>query len=445
MSSITNGATLPWNGLSKPYQWTASLAITTQPQSNNPPTSRQKFIYNGQDVNVGMWVANISNGLAWQIVSISAKTTSTVNVTLQDINRYNTYRDPAKTGNGKPATGTYVIFNLSDDGTPMVDPAPAGLGVNFFSTLTSRFAYIQKQYDLILNNPGFTAISGFAFGDVIAIDEPTQTFVLADSSHLSTIIGTVTAVDDSGVTFTVNPIRKVNDNLNYLPGQVGDIIYTDNSTPGGLTTSTGGTPVYLQLRQFTASTTTSKTFTDTVTPITTPGFTFNVNNVLTSIGGSGIPLDVVNAINATTGTSGVSATLQTSPTIQIIITAVDARAINFEDVSGSVTTDAGLTSAENGVKAIGLIIAGSSSSAIPPGLLNSYGFVFVQSSASTTWTITHNAATTNVSAQIYDNFSGGAASGDIILPDAITIVDINNITISFNSAQAGTALLTIFK
>lgn len=430
-------ATLPWNGLSKPYEWSCVLNVTVQSQSGT--ATRNKFQYNGQDVNVGSWIASLTTGLAWQIVSISAKTTTTVNCTVQDINRYNTYRDPTHTGKGTPAIDSYVVFNLSSDGMPMVDPAPPGIGTNFFTTLAARFSYIQTQYDIILSQPSNAAISGFNFGDVIAIDEPTQTYVLADSSHLSTVVGTVTAVDDSGTTFTLNPIRKVVNDLNYLPGQVGQIIYTDNTTPGGLTTTIGGTPVYLQLRNFTQTTTTSSTFANTVTPVTTVGYTFNVNGVLATVGGTGLPIDIVNAVNFITSQTGVSAVLNTSPLIQIAFTAVDARAINFEDVAGSVTTDAGLTSAENGIKAAGLVIAGTSANSTPAGLLNSYGYKFTEPTPATSWTIVHNAGSTDVSTQVFDT------SNNVIFPNQITIVDINTVTVSFGNAQAGMALLTIFK
>lgn len=446
----SNGASLPWPnsaGSNKSYQWTTTLAVTTQNNSGiqPQPLPSQKYTYTGQNINVGMWIAQLSTGLVWQIVAISAKTASTVNCTLQDASRYNTYRDPAKTGNGKPATGPYVVFNIGDNGLPMIDPVPSGAGANFVAVVNSRFQYINKQFDIALNQPAFASVL-FNFGDILAIDEVTQTYVLADTAHASTVVGTVTAVDDTGTIFTVNPIRKVVDDLDYLPGQVGDVIYADNSNPGHLTTTSGGASVYLKLRNNTQSTTTSAVFVNTVTPVTTPGYTFYVNNVSTSIGGSGIPLDVVNAINFTTSTSGVSATLQTVPTVQILIIAVDARAITFTDISGSATTDAGLTSAENGIKAIGLMVTGASSASTPPaGLTNSYGYVFVQNSATSTWTITHNAGTTNVIAQIYNNFSGSNASGNIILPDEITIVDINNLQITFQTPQAGTALLTIFK
>jgi hypothetical protein len=434
---------LPWNGTTRPYKWSLTLSITTQNQSS--VFTRARLKYNGEDVNVGQWIGSLTTGLAWQIISITSKTANTVNCIVQDVNRYNTYRAPAQNGLGAPASGSYVVFELAEDGTPLIDPIPVGAVQNFHSQLTTRFTYFNSLTDFTLNQPGLAGIT-FNYGDVIAIDEPTQTFVLADTAHSNTVIGSVTTVDETLTYFTINPIRNIVYDLDSLPGQVGDVIYVDNSNPGQLTTTLGGAAVYLKLRNNTQSTTTSAVFADTVTPITTVGNTFYVNGVLTSIAGSGIPLDVVNAINFTTSISGVSAILQSVPFVQILITAVDARAIGFVDAvgGGSTTLDAGLTSVENGIKAAGLVITGGAGNTIPVGLTNSYGYVFVQSSANATWNITHNGGTTNVSAQIYNSFSGANAAGNIILPDQISIVDINNITVTFGAPQSGTALLTIF-
>ncbi len=74
-----------------------------------------------------------------------------------------------------------------------------------------------------------------------------------------------------------------------------------------------------------------------------------------------------------------------------------------------------------------------------PGLLGAYGFVFEQSTPIIQWLIPHNAKTTFVSASIQDT------NGNTILPDEIHVIDINNVSVTFGSAQAGLALLTIFK
>jgi hypothetical protein len=75
----------------------------------------------------------------------------------------------------------------------------------------------------------------------------------------------------------------------------------------------------------------------------------------------------------------------------------------------------------------------------PVGLLNAYGFVYQQTVPTSTWLINHNAESTYVSTTILDS------NGNAILPDEIHVIDINNISVTFSSIQAGTALLTIFR
>lgn len=62
-------------------------------------------------------------------------------------------------------------------------------------------------------------------------------------------------------------------------------------------------------------------------------------------------------------------------------------------------------------------------------------FVFTQVSASTTWNINHNLNSTTPAVQVYDT------SGLQMLPDAVTIVDANNVTVSFGDAENGKAIV----
>jgi hypothetical protein len=427
------GTTLPWNGVGKYYQWSLTFTVTTQ--STSGVNTRQKFTYNGLDVNVGMWIANSSTGLAWQIVSITSKTSTTVTCVVQDIFRYNTYRDTTKTGNGKPPTGSYVVFELSEAGLPLIDPPPSNVSSTFLSTVISRFQYINLQNDFILNQPNLSTVT-FQYGDVIAINPSTGFFVLADGTYLN-VVGTCTAVDDSGVYFTIDAIQKINDQLNSLPGTVGNLIYNDPSNPGKLTTTPGGTEVYLQIRSQTASNTNSTvTVATPSTVITTVGYTFNVNFTLATIAGTGTLTDVMNAINAISSTTGVSATIAgSSGAYYLAIVAVDARAIDFYDVAGSTVEDAGLISVENGVKAAGMFITNSREQASFQSVI---GFTYTQVLPATTWTVNHNGNTANYIAQVFDT------SGNVILPDVILTTSVNTVTITFADGQTGTAQLSLF-
>ena len=77
---------------------------------------------------------------------------------------------------------------------------------------------------------------------------------------------------------------------------------------------------------------------------------------------------------------------------------------------------------------------------IETGTLSLIGFVHVQAVASTTWTVVHDLDT--------ENFSGvhviEDTTNDQIFPDNVKVVDVNTITISFNAAMSGRAMLVLF-
>lgn len=287
------------------YRWRVTLNISIQQQSSY--LTRNPGVYNGQDINVGQWIANSSTGQAWQIITIESKTASQVVAIVQDIYRYNTFRDPFKLGNGSPSYGTYIVFNISDAGLPQIDPIPdSGVSSTFTQNLTSRFEYINLQYDYPLYQAGNT----FVVNDVIAVDSLTNQFVLSDDNN-RIVIGRVTSISDTiPGWFTINPVQKVVDNLDWLPGNVGDIIYSSTTDPGGLSViDTNGTQVYIKLRDNTSSVSISQ-----LPGPTSAGNVFQLNGVDVTVSGTGTAADVVSDVNLVSTQTGVVASLDLVPT-----------------------------------------------------------------------------------------------------------------------------------
>ena len=312
--SVVGVGSLPWNDPSgypippgnpppvsvpRDYRWNVVMDISIQTQSSY--ITRDPGSYNGQDVVVGMWMANTSTGQAWQIIQIDSKTLTQVSAIVQDIYRYNTFRDSSQTGSGGPTTGTYIIFNISDDGLPIIDPVPpSGVSSSFGINLQSRFEYINLQYDYPLYSAGNT----FAMNDVIAANPTTHTFVLSNSIY-RTAIGRITSISDIVPGwFTINPVQKIVDNLDYLPGDVSDTIYTSLTNPGQITITPGGTALYIKLRNNTQSISYS-----TAQGPTTLGNTFQLNGMNVIINGAGTLADLVTATNLVQSNTGVSSSL----------------------------------------------------------------------------------------------------------------------------------------
>lgn len=318
LSSAVGVETMPWNNpllypvippnlppapVLKDYRWRVVLNVTEQVHSYYK--SRDPGSYNGQDIVVGQWIANLTTGQAWQIILIESKTVGSVTAIVQDIYRYNTFRDTAQVGNGTPPNGNYVVFNVGDTGSPEIDPVPpAGISAIFSQNLQSRFEYINLQYDYPLYQAGNT----FAVNDIIAADSTTNSFVLSDATN-RIVIGRVTSISDTiPGWFTINPVQKIVDFLDYLPGDVADILYTSLVVPGAITTTPGGSEIYIKLRNNTSSVSVS-----TASGPTTPGNVFQLNGVDITIGGTGVAADVVSAVNLETLNTGVSAASVLAP------------------------------------------------------------------------------------------------------------------------------------
>jgi hypothetical protein len=280
------------------------MTVDTQNQSSY--ITRKPGSYNGQDISVGQWVSNATTGQAWQIITVESKTESSTTVIVQDIYRYNTFRDPSGSGNGAPNTGTYVVFGIGDTGVPLIDPVPSGgVSSSFGINIQSRFQYINLQFDYPLYQSG----NSFTINDVIAANSTTNSFVLTDASNQFPV-GRVTSISDTiSGWFTINPVQKIDDNLDSLPGDVGDIVYTSTVTPGELTLTPGGSQIYLVLRPNTLSVSNS-----TASGPTTPSNVFQLNGINIVVAGTGAMSDAMSATNLQTGLTGVSAAIVLSST-----------------------------------------------------------------------------------------------------------------------------------
>lgn len=297
-----------WEGGSQPrdYRWRARIDITEQTHSSHK--TRKPYAYTGADVRVGHYIADVQYGTALKVVGIEEKTDSKIVCILEDVFRYNTYRYAGLSGAGIfNIPSMAIIFELNEEGLPVVDPVPAsGVGTAFYANLMSRFQNMEQNVNFLLEKENH----GFVPDQLIAADADNNTFVLADANH-PYIVGTVAHTNISPNLFTINPIQKVLDNFDHLIGEVGDVIYADPDVPGGVTLAAGGQPIMIKLRDWSPSSVVS-----TVTsPTTATGNRFMLNGVPITIGGTGVVGDFVAAVNGETPAHGVTATLEVAPTV----------------------------------------------------------------------------------------------------------------------------------
>ena len=294
----------------KPYRWEVTMTLPqplSAPQAHSSAFTRNQGLYNCMDINVGMWISDINNGKTWQVIRVVQKTNTEIIALIQDVYRYNTFKDPTKQGNGGPASGNYIAFELGPDGLPALD-TDVLLSPVFATNLHGRFDYINLQYDF----PLYQLNNTFAVNDVIAVDQVTHKFVKADATYKKAI-GRVTSISDTiSGWFTINPVQKVVDFLDALPGDVGDTIYASTTNPEQVTTELGGAELYIKLRNNTSSITNS-----TASGPTTPGDKFNLNSTTITVGGSGTTADLISAVNGATSVTGISAMTVLNPTVAI--------------------------------------------------------------------------------------------------------------------------------
>lgn len=292
-----------WLGGTTPraYRWILSVDVSTQTHSSH--LSRQSFTYNARDIKVGDYIADISSGLSLKIIRIDAQSDHTLVCLVEDTLRYNTFRDSSQSGIGIFNTpNSVLIFEVNDHGTPVLEyPVTSA----FYASVMSKFDNLDETCNFQLRQPSHS----FKVGDLIAADQNTNGFIKADNAH-PYVIGTVSYVDLGPDDFMVNPLQKVIDSYNSLPGQISDILYVDNTNPGGYSTS-GTIPVLIKLRDFSNSSTTSLNLSAT----STPGFQVKVNNFICTLGGTGTGSDLANAINLVTANTGVTASEILAPTI----------------------------------------------------------------------------------------------------------------------------------
>ena len=363
---------LPPAPIQKDYRW--QVVMNVEDQAHSSYLTRNPGLYNGQDIVVGQWIANLTTGQAWQIISIESKSTTQVTAIVQDVYRYNTFRDQAQVGNGSPLAGAYyVVFGVGDTGSPEIDPVPpAGTSATFSQNLISRFEYINLQYDYPLYQPGNT----FVMNDVIAADSITNSFVLANATN-KLVVGRVTSISDTiPGWFTINPVQKIVDNLDWLPGSVGDIIYSSTTIPGGITTTPGGSEIYIKLRDNTSSVSLS-----TESGPTLAGNVFQLNSVDITVSGAGTSLTVRGNTTLTleSGTGDTTMALPSGTGSKVTVSGptaadyatglADADLVNKKYVDDAIATGAAAGSIKAVTATVSLSAAGSTNvgAALPAG------------------------------------------------------------------------------
>ena len=298
-----------WSGGSQPkaYRWQLTMTVTTVNHGSHLTRTPKKF--DGFDIVVGDYIAGATDGRALQIVSITSKTATSCVCLVEDRLRYNTFRSSA--GNGIfTVPGNAVIFQINENGHPMIDPLPVGIvSSDFYANVNSRFQYLNPQMNYMLDQ----VAHGFEQGDVVAIDHNTNVFELADAANIERLVGTVTHAGPGPNKFLVRPANGIVDFVPGLPGNPGDFVYPKTDNSGDLTLTDTGVAIFLKLTNAIPSVSRG-TVTDG-TASAADKLEINETDVLftTNSGGTVSINNAVTDINATTSSHGVVASSTPAP------------------------------------------------------------------------------------------------------------------------------------
>ena len=232
-----------WSGGSQPkaYRWELTMTVTTVNHGSHLTRTPKKF--DGFDIVVGDYIAGATDGRALQIVSITSKTQTSCVCKVEDRLRYNTFRSSA--GNGIfTVPGNAVIFQINENGHPMIDPLPTGIvSSDFYANVNSRFQYLNPQMNYMLDQTAH----GFEAGDVVAIDQNTNVFELADAANIERLVGTITHAGPGPDKFLIRPANGIVDFVPGLPGNPGDFVYPKTDSSGDLTLTDTGVAIFLKI------------------------------------------------------------------------------------------------------------------------------------------------------------------------------------------------------
>lgn len=222
-----NGSDDKWWLLgSQPRGWRYELDINITEQQHGSHLTRKPFKYNGMDIKVGDWLAYTNDGSCVKIVSIASKSETLVTLTVEDYQRYNTF----KSVSGQPlgSGSTVTIFELQESGLPVIDPLPNGPGDQFQTGVGARFTHqnVRDNYEIELAN------NSLVKGTVLSAYD--GSIVTSDCNTAANMIGVVTMPGPGPDYVTIRPHNKFVDNDVTIPnGETGDKIFLDDN--GSLT------------------------------------------------------------------------------------------------------------------------------------------------------------------------------------------------------------------
>ena len=169
-----------------PYEFEVTMTIVPIGTSNDPVNISGQI--DGSSISAGQWIIQ-PNGFSYLITSINSalplSDTTTINVTLRDVDLYNALSSN-NTGSNYPLEGTIgigIVFSLSEDGSPIVNflqsLVSAGLQESSYwiDDALGRFQYTNYYQTFYTNSLLGVTYSGYQVGQAVYIGQTGGTYM----------------------------------------------------------------------------------------------------------------------------------------------------------------------------------------------------------------------------------------------------------------------------
>ena len=294
-------------GLQAQYRTFDVVLGSISTQTHADASTREPLLYNGLDIEAGMFISDDSGGTILKIASISAKSETGLTCVCEDVDMVSFRMNGSNT---MPNGGTTVIFDLNPEGEPIIVGSPFLSGA--LDKVQSRFNLNERDDRVKFTHSSAPSVD---VGDIVTVDTSGNLVKYGAAGGSNIKVGVVLEKLRNGKDVFLKPfndiIRDYGD-PESLTGNPAGIYYTDQNNAGEITTTTGGKATFLQLNTAIATT-------QAITSATQPGasdtITFNGVTVFDGPGGDSVAdaSAFSTLINTFTAQTNVSSAITQAP------------------------------------------------------------------------------------------------------------------------------------
>lgn len=236
-------------GLSNQYLRYDAVIGSISAQNHSDSSTREPNLYNGLDIEEGMFISNGDGLTIVKIISISAKNADSFTCVVEDVDMMS-YRLNA--GNSMSINEGVKIFALNPEGEPVFAGSP--FGVQALQRVNSRFSLNEKDDRVKFTHSLATSLNK---GDIVTVDTSGNLVKFGTGGAADVKVGIVVDTYRGGKDVFVKPFNDIvrdYGEAESLTGNPGQVYFTDNSNPGEITTTTGGKAIFMHLNNKIATT-----------------------------------------------------------------------------------------------------------------------------------------------------------------------------------------------